>query len=82
MDDEEYAEVNGGSLCPTCHGSNIESSESMQVDGSTAWQKMYCADCRAEWNDIYSLSSYSPTVHSDKSQLQIEVLKAARSKSS
>jgi hypothetical protein len=40
--------------CPICESSNIEGG-SMDINGTTAEQSISCADCDAEWTDIYYL---------------------------
>ena len=50
---EEYLN-SGEGKCPLCKSDDIESSL-LEVDGSTAWQDVFCHDCRAEWTDIYEL---------------------------
>jgi len=44
-----------GVCCPICESGDIEGIGSLHVDGTNAWQKVWCRDCDSEWEDIYHL---------------------------
>ena len=46
-----------GAMCPICNGRDFDAG-SLQIDGSTVWQKISCTnpDCEAEWTDVYKLN--------------------------
>lgn len=41
--------------CPKCGSEQIQG-DSIEIDGNSAWQKVGCLDCDAEWIDTYTLS--------------------------
>lgn len=43
-----------GSTCPYC-GSNAITGDSVDIEGSGAWQEVYCQECGRRWRDIYRL---------------------------
>ncbi len=47
-----------GCLCPNCNSKNIEGG-SLEMDGDSAWVKVSCADCGADWKDVYKLTGYT-----------------------
>ncbi len=47
----------GGSCCPSCKGSDIES-EGIEVDGSIAWAEVSCNECSATWQELYKICGY------------------------
>lgn len=49
---------NGGVRCPYCNSDDI-SGDSVEVDIGSASQEMFCHDCNATWNDLYTLSGIS-----------------------
>lgn len=53
---DEYAE-NHGAFCPVCQSNDIEG-ESFEVDAHSAWQRVRCLSCDAQWNDVYKLTGY------------------------
>lgn len=57
MTKEEYISI-GGSKCPCCSSSNIQTDDGIQVDGGHAWQDIYCDDCDARWQDIWVLAGF------------------------
>jgi hypothetical protein len=44
--------------CPICDSSSIEGG-SFEVSGLRVYQSFFCADCSAEWTDIYKMSDVS-----------------------
>lgn len=42
--------------CPFCESRDIEGGSTLEVDGRTAWQEITCLQCRARWNDLFTLS--------------------------
>jgi hypothetical protein len=44
--------------CPICKSGNI-SADHVEIDGSLAWQKVYCNECDSEWYDDYRLERVS-----------------------
>ena len=57
---EEYAE-SGGTACPACGSSNINS-EGIQSDDGVAWADCDCDDCKSTWTDQYSITGYANLV--------------------
>lgn len=49
-------------LCPICQSEDIESTESVQVDGECAWQSIQCKNCHSTWSDIYILTGIDDLV--------------------
>ena len=54
-DEKKYIQQYGIS-CPYC-GHDDFSGGSYYADCGTVWQEMTCHDCKAEWTDIYTLTS-------------------------
>ncbi len=76
MTDEEYVEKEG-CCCPECHGRNAEAIGQVEIDVDHAWLDMSCPDCEATWTERYSLVGFDPKKSTNKTQLQIETIKAA-----
>ena len=51
---QQYVQ-DGGVHCPYCGSADIEGS-SLEVDGGSTIQKIYCLDCDREWTDVYQLT--------------------------
>lgn len=47
--------ASGGNECPSCGSVHIDA-DTMQVDGTGAWQDVICGDCDFEWQDQYQLT--------------------------
>jgi hypothetical protein len=56
MTQEEYKGT-GGCKCPFCESEDIDAA-SMEVDSNIASQEICCANCDAEWKDLYDLKEY------------------------
>ena len=56
LSSKQYAE-NGGGCCPIC-GSEDITGESINIEGSEAFQEITCNDCEAFWVDRYVLAGY------------------------
>ena len=54
---EKYL-ASGGGNCPVCGKHNLEG-ESVDIDGGSATQEMYCTDCESSWTDMYTLTGYA-----------------------
>jgi hypothetical protein len=54
--EEEY--LKDPNSCPICKSGNI-SADHVEIDGSLAWQKVYCNECDSEWYDDYRLERVS-----------------------
>jgi hypothetical protein len=48
------------SNCPSCDSYNLDYN-SLEFDDNQVWQKVYCMDCFAAWNDVYTLDRYELT---------------------
>lgn len=46
-----------GLCCPACESKNLDSG-SIQAEAGVAWQNVWCNDCNAKWQDVYSLTGY------------------------
>ena len=57
LTDEEYLEE-GGTKCPVCQSTEVETIDSIEADGSIAWQHVKCSSCGAIWQDNYKLVGY------------------------
>jgi len=44
-----------GSCCPYC-GSISITGESVDIDGTGAWQEVDCQECGRRWRDVYRLA--------------------------
>ena len=44
----------GGGECPFCHSGDISGGH-VENEGPSAWQKVSCGNCGAEWCDNYKL---------------------------
>lgn len=58
MAEKDYV-ADGGSCCPFCQSSNINSGAFDSGDRGSVFQNMDCADCKAKWTDDYDLVGYS-----------------------
>lgn len=56
MTEEEYLACGGGQ-CPFCRSTDI-TGDTIEVDGTTAWQPVVCNECDAEWQDNFNLTGY------------------------
>jgi formate dehydrogenase maturation protein FdhE len=54
---DEYVAVSG-CRCPACGNPDI-TGDAIEIDGNIAWQPVYCNNCEAEWNDVYTLAGYN-----------------------
>mgnify|MGYP003126224347 FL=1 len=54
-DEKKYVEQNGAA-CPFCGTDEFDGSD-YYADCGTVWQEMTCLECKAEWTDIYTLTS-------------------------
>lgn len=46
----------GEAKCPIC-GSEDVNGTFVAVEGSQAWQKVYCDACEAVWHEVYTMTS-------------------------
>ena len=51
-----------GLVCPNCGSPHINSEDGIDADGGCAWQNVYCEDCDARWQDVYTLTGYDNLV--------------------
>ena len=51
----EYFEKNG-TACPFCDSADIYADAAANVDAGEATQEITCAECGAEWKDVYVLT--------------------------
>jgi len=51
---EDYLRRHGVD-CPNCGHPDVEGG-CVEVDAGSAWQKLSCSECDAEWVDIYTLT--------------------------
>lgn len=56
MTNEEYVAC-AGQVCPFCGSSDIEAS-TLNSEAREAWQTVRCRTCEAEWNDVFTLTSF------------------------
>lgn len=54
---EQYVAI-GGSHCPNCGSENIEGGSNSDTDGDWCSKDVRCLDCKATWDDIFTLSGY------------------------
>ena len=47
----------GGLRCPKCDSVELEA-DTLEQDGSCAWQNITCHSCGASWTDEYQLAGY------------------------
>ena len=47
-----------GTNCPVCQSTQLEGS-SVDIDGGTASQEIWCKTCGASWNDTYTRTGYT-----------------------
>lgn len=59
MSDAQFV-ADGGNCCPFCGSRNVET-DSIQADGSRAWDETECGDCHAAWTSNYDLTGYTCT---------------------
>jgi len=53
--EQENGYINGGGkTCLYCESSHIEG-DSVEIDGTTAYQDVRCLNCLKSWQDIYQL---------------------------
>lgn len=45
----------GAGLCPFCESVEI-SGDGVEINGTEAYQEVYCCGCGAVWQDIYKLA--------------------------
>ena len=57
MSKEVYVK-NQGLQCPNCGSPHINTEDHIQADSGCAWQQVYCEDCDAKWQDVYTLVGY------------------------
>ncbi len=56
MTKEEYVAC-AGQVCPLCGSDNIAAGK-LDSEGREAWQEVKCNNCKARWNDIFTLTGY------------------------
>jgi hypothetical protein len=56
MTDQEYI-YKGGNACPFCRSTDVEAG-SIDIDGATCIQEVWCSECEEGWTDIYKLTGY------------------------
>lgn len=49
----------GGSKCPVCGSTNVNTTSDIEADGANAWQEVSCSHCQSEWTDTFVLSGYT-----------------------
>lgn len=54
---EQYVSKRGAK-CPVCRSPELDGG-SVEIDAGTAWQKVGCNSCNAEWTDQYQLTGYT-----------------------
>ena len=52
---KERAYMNHPNRCPMCDGTDLDAG-SIEIDGRSAWQNLYCLSCGTEWTDTYYLN--------------------------
>ena len=57
LTDAEYA-AKLGTNCPVCQSTHFDGG-SVEIDGATASQEIWCKTCGASWNDTYTLTGYT-----------------------
>ena len=56
---KEYVKKEG-LICPFCGSTNVHENSSVdRSDGTTFYQDIICLNCEKEWQDIFTLTSYS-----------------------
>jgi len=49
--------------CPFCGSENIEAGQFDVSEGDkSAWQNVWCNDCKKRWQDVYTLTSIEEDV--------------------
>ena len=57
LTDAEYV-ATLGTNCPVCQSTHFDGG-SVEIDGATASQEIWCMACGARWNDTYTLTGYT-----------------------
>ena len=57
LTDTEYV-ATLGTRCPVCQSTHFDGG-SVEIDGATASQEIWCKTCGASWNDTYTLTGYT-----------------------
>ena len=57
LTDTEYV-ATLGTRCPVCQNTHFDGG-SVEIDGATASQEIWCKTCGASWNDTYTLTGYT-----------------------
>lgn len=73
MDVQQQAYLNsGGQHCPACGSEDIAALGGFEADINAAWQRVVCEaeDCKAEWNDLYTLTGFSDLIVPEKADAQ------------
>jgi hypothetical protein len=57
MSQEGYVET-GGSVCPHCHGEEVEYDGNVRLHQDRCYHDCKCDDCLKEWTEEYTLVGY------------------------
>ena len=57
LTDAEYV-ATLGTRCPVCQCTHFDGG-SVEIDGATASQEIWCMNCGASWTDTYTLTGYT-----------------------
>ena len=71
-DVKDYVKA-GGVVCPVCGSESVEG-DGLEVDAGTATQEVNCTECKATWEDRYTLTSYEDLEEPDIDKLGKECL--------
>ena len=55
LSQEEYLKTG---KCPFCGAHNCADYGDISMEGSSAFQKVYCTECEGEWCDVYTMTGY------------------------
>jgi len=56
---QEYVDQ-AGVRCPYCDSEDIRTVGTLTACGTVGMQGVQCNDCGREWDDVYSLTGWSP----------------------
>lgn len=59
MTNAEYV-GHGGNACPYCKSDTVEACGSAEFDSDYAVRKVECTTCEKTWQDVYSLTGWTP----------------------
>ena len=57
----------GGSVCPICRGEDLDY-DTLEVSGTSVYQRVFCKICDASWYDTYELAGYGDVSGDDMTE--------------